>query len=402
MFVCLFFCLLAFFFCIMSDKDDSSYISDFVAFPSHKVSNTTTTVVPDIVNLVEPAETADMVDVNATAGKAGTTNTKNETDRNNTNNADNTNNQNNVASIPNTPNVNNTHITMAVKMEMNPVTPSPAKKPPRMSFVDESTVDLLFDEVLKAEIYLPKDQQTNKRKSLTSRWREVAAVLQIKTNRTCSERACKDNVEKHVAFVRALASRDSVDTALMPKHKAHDKIVQVMDLKDSLKQASLEKAAEKTKLDETSNSLRKQSAMRMVDGFPTFVSPPMKLGEDGVVKDDMLATASPMPTKTKTTRSSSPRLADIVGKLLETRATSADSTLKTVMEKVKNLERDTEIRLYHLERQVSELQTQCICTRKRKGHSLLPYQYDSSDSEESYTPGWRGATLRKHNNKKHR
>ena len=397
-----FFASLLSFFCIMSDKDDSSYISDFVAFPSHKVSNTTTTVVPDIVNLVEPAETADMVDVNATAGKAGTTNTKNETDRNDTNNADNTNNQNNVASIPNTPNVNNTHITMAVKMEMNPVTPSPAKKPPRMSFGDESTVDLLFDEVLKAEIYLPKHKQTDKRKTLTSRWREVAAVLQMQMNRTCSERACKDNVEKHVAFVRALASMESDKAELMPKHKAHDKIVQVVALKDSLKQASLEKAAEKTKLDETSNSLRKQSAMRMVSGLPTFVSTPMKLGEDGVVNDSMVATASPMPAKARTTRSSSPRLAEIVGKLLETRATSADSTLNSVVEKVKNLERDTEIRLFHLERHVSELQTHCNCTRKRKGHSLLPYQYDSSDSEESYTPGWRGAPLRKHNNKKHR
>ena len=79
----------------------------------------------------------------------------------------------------------------------------------------------------------------------------------------------------------------------------------------------------------------------MVDGLPTFVSTPTKLGEDGVVKDAVVVTASPMLAKAKTTRSTPPRLSEIVSKLLGTRVPLADSTLNTVMEKVNNLERDT-------------------------------------------------------------
>ena len=159
-----FICLLAFFFSdITSGKDDSRYISDFVAFPSQKVRNTTATVLPDVVNLVDTVEAVDVVDLGATAGKAGMTNTDIIAD---TDNTENSTDKNNTVGVLNTTKTCDSNITVAVKMEMMPVTPSPAKKPPRMSFVDEGTVDLLFDEVLKAEMYFPRTSRPTKGRHL--------------------------------------------------------------------------------------------------------------------------------------------------------------------------------------------------------------------------------------------
>ena len=58
--------------------------------------------------------------------------------------------------------------------------------------------------------------------------------------------------------------RDSIETTLLPKHKAYDKIVQVMGLEDSLNQTTIKEEAVKAKLDQTSNLLQKKSSMQMV------------------------------------------------------------------------------------------------------------------------------------------
>ena len=163
----------------------------------------------------------------------------------------------------------------------------------RTDFRKEETIDALFDAILDEEVYVPESVREEKGKINTMRWKCVASILKNKLRSKCSDRACQINANKNIVAVREYLKAEEKGEELPPQLKAHKKIVQVIEQIDLQKKAAAARKevrvaneAKKERLSLLGDAQRKKSATKMVNGELQFVSPPVVLGKDGVMKDE--------------------------------------------------------------------------------------------------------------------
>ena len=385
----------------MSD-DESSTISDFVAFPNNKPTikapPETTTVknkgdaatetsktavdveeVPSSVLVEKPMDTTNKSDTTTTTTTTTTAATPTANKTNKTTTLDKTN-KINTTGLPSE--ADGLNGTVDGEVTVVAVTPSPYKKPARMDFSNEDNVVALFEEVLQVGVFGNKDKVVGNKSTLGAMWQQVAAGLQVRTGRNCSVRACKDNVSKTIMMVESYIKIEKAGGVLPPKHKAFDLAILVKDLMAEQAEQAKAVKAEKAKMAETADSLRKKSATKLIRGKAAFVSLPMKLGPNGPVEDAKVAAAPALHDNRKAARSSSPRFADLFGQLMETRAERVKSTQKDVARDLRHFKKDIETRVSVLEWRMDVMENR-YGKRKRPQRSFPMCLFDRTDSSES-------------------
>ena len=374
----------------MSDEE-SSTISDFVAFPNNKpaikappeittVNNKDEAAMQTSKTAVDVEEVPSSVLVEKPTTATTTAAATPTTDKTNKTNTTNKPKETSTAAVPSK--ANGFNGTSDGEVTVVAVTPSPYKKPARMDFSNEDNVVALFEEVLQVGVFGNKDKVVGHKSTLGAMWQQVAAGLQVRTGRNCSVRACKDNVNKTIMMVESYIKIEKAGGVLPPKHKAFDLAILVKDLiADQAEQAKAIKA-EKAKMAKTADSLRKKSATKLIGGKAAFVSLPMKLGPDGPVEDSKVAEAPTVHNNRKAVRSSSSRFTDLFGQLMETRAERVKSTQKDVARDLKHFKKDIETRVSVLEWRMDIIENR-YGKRKRPQRPFPMCLFDRTDSSES-------------------